>query len=251
MKHPARFSDSVLVKIADLLDDWGWPNRVLDPFAGTGRVHELTAPAFSVGVELEPEWSQVHPRNIVANTLHLPFPAATFDAMITSPTFGNRFADHHNARDGSVRRSYKHDLGRDPHPDSSCTLHWGEGYRGFHDRAWTECLRVLKHESATGPGALVVVNVSNFIRKGVEQLVSEWHLNWFMDHGCQVIDIDTVPTPRMRYGANREARVPHENVFVLRYVAPIVNEDEEEHSYAYGQLAHPSARSPRPDEVDP
>ena len=35
-------------------------------------------------------------------TLELPWPENTFDAICTSPTYGNRMADHHDARGGEL-----------------------------------------------------------------------------------------------------------------------------------------------------
>lgn len=230
-KHPAKFSAPIMEGIVAMLDRHGWPRRILDPFAGTGRVHELNDHVgwrleqpwslHTVGVEIEPDWAVMHPQTIVANARgKLPFPDGTFDCMVTSPCYGSRMADHHNARDGSVRRSYTHDIGHHLHPDNAGTLHWGPAYRLFHQDAWTECLRVLQ------AGALLIVNVSNFIRGGVEQLVTEWHLDWFLTHHCQILDLDRVNTARMRYGANREARPRWENLLVLRYRPPL---DPEEH----------------------
>lgn len=213
-KHPAKFSEPVLDRIFNMIDDHGWPERILDPFAGTGRVHRITA-GWTCGVELEPEWAALTPGTIVANALALPFPDASFDLMCTSPCYGNRFADHHDAKDGSERRSYTHDMGRPLHPENSGVLPFGPKYQAFHDKAWCECLRVLK------PMSKIILNTSNFYKtvKGVqvEQLVTEWHLNWFMNHGCSVLDIDRVYTKRMRKGANRQARAPYENVITFVY----------------------------------
>jgi hypothetical protein len=217
--HPAKFSPPILEKINDLLDVWGTPQHVIDPFAGTGRVHDLDL-KHSVGVEIEPEWAALHPANIVGDALKLPFANGTFDGLISSPCYGNRQADHHNAQDGSRRHSYTHTLGRTLHTNNAGTLHWGPRYIDFHDKAWTEALRVLARD------ALVIVNVSNHIRKGVEQHVSEWHMNWFMNHGCTVLDFDVVPTQRLRHGTNRQ-RVPYENVFVLRYLAPVIYDSDD------------------------
>lgn len=225
-KHPAKFSEAILEEIAQLVWEYGPVTRALDPFAGTGRVHWLKLP-FVVGVEIEPEWTTMEPGNVVANTLALPFPGATFDAMITSPSYGNRMADAHYAKDGSRRRSYTHDLRAstgDPeralHPDNSGRLQWGPAYRSFHERAWAEVLRTLT------PGALIVLNVSNHIRRFQEQFVTEWHLEWFLDHGCYAEDLRIVKTDRLRDGENREARVDHENVFALRYVAPVLTPED-------------------------
>jgi len=49
----------------------------------------------------------------VGNALSLPFEDDSFDAVCTSPTYGNRLAENHDAYDPQARRSYKHDQ-RDP-----------------------------------------------------------------------------------------------------------------------------------------
>ncbi len=210
--HPAKFSDTILTRIDALLESrCDIADRlVLDPFAGTGKIHQLHG-ITSVGVEIEPEWAGMHPRTIVANALHLPFATGRFDGIITSPTYGTRLADHHRARDGSRRHSYTHTLGRTLHADNSGTLHWGGPYRDFHAAAWTECLRVLR------PGGFVILNVSNHIRGGHEQPVAQWHLAWFFAHDCVFLELEHVETPRMRQGANWQARVPHEFVVHLSY----------------------------------
>ena len=130
MAHPAKFSKAILAVLDTLVDpDW----LVLDPFAGVGGVHRLGVR--TVGVELEWEWAVESRGTVVGDALNLPFPDQCFDAIVTSPTYGNRLADHHNARDGSVRHSYTHDLGRKLHSHNSGVLHWGPEYRAFHLRA--------------------------------------------------------------------------------------------------------------------
>ena len=220
--HPAKFSDVILERVVEVFHAFGWPQRVLDPFAGTGKIHAITQgrTTVSVGVEIEPEWATMHPRTIVGDALALPFPDASFDALCTSPCYGNRLADHHEAKDGSRRHSYRHVLGRALHPNSSGRLQWGEQYRAFHEAAWTESLRVLK------PDALVILNSSNHVRNGQEQFVTEWHTNFFLDHGCAVLDFDTVNTRRLRHGANYTVRARYENVAAFRYVAPVFTPDD-------------------------
>lgn len=222
VRHPAKFNDRILERIVEMFDEFGWPERIIDPFAGTGKVHRLTEgrSTESVGVELEPEWADLHPNTQVGNALDLPFEDASFDCLCTSPAYGNRLADSHEAKDGSRRYSYRHVLGRKLHPDNSGQMQWGEKYREFHRAAWREALRVLK------PDALIALNTSNHIRGGVEQLVTEWHMSHFLDHGCAVLDLDTVVTSRLRHGANWETRTRYENVFLLRYVAPVYTPDE-------------------------
>jgi DNA modification methylase len=232
--HPAKYSSVILERLDKLLaariGDSGQVPLVLDPFAGTGKIHQLNG-IRSVGVEIEPEWATMHPHTVVGNTLHLPFRTGSFDGMITSPTYGNRHADHHNARDGSFRHSYTHTLGRTLHADNSGTLHWGDDYRAFHDQAWSECLRTQK------PGAFVMLNVSNHIRNKTEQPVVEWHLAWFLSHHCKFVELEHVDTPRLRAGANSTARVAHEFIIHFTYTP------QETTSWPREQSGVPSSRT--------
>lgn len=215
VKHPAPYSKSVIeamkflvvteadrrgIKIDDL--------RILDPMAGIGRVHEL--PGATVGVEIEPEWASQHPGTRQGDACDLGWPEDTFDVIAVSPAYGNRFADHHEAKDGSKRRSYRHDLGRMPSEGSSGTLHWGPDYRFLHIKAWREATRVLV------PGGLFILNVSDFVAKGAIVPVAEWHLNELFCLRYRLESAQTISTPRMRFGANHQARVDGELVAALR-----------------------------------
>lgn len=200
VSHPARYSAALLPVFADYLA----PCRtVLDPFAGTGRIHELQQFGFeTVGVEIEPEWARLQPDTIEGNVLALPFGDAAFDAICTSPTYGNRLADHHNAADPELRRSYTHDLGRSLHEDNSGAMHWGDEYRAFHEQAWKECLRVLK------PHGLFVLNIKDHIRAGERQPVSGWHVTTLCRFGLVLLEHTEVETPSMRAGSNSDLRGP-------------------------------------------
>lgn len=209
--HPAKFSAAVLDRIHRALHEHHiQPARILDPFAGTGRVQAVAERIGVpwVGVELEPEWLPPG-SNVVGNALTLPFPDRSFDCLVTSPCYGNRQADHHHARDKSVRNTYRHLLARPLHCDNSGLLQWGAAYRGFHALTWREVGRCLTDD------AWVLLNLSNHIRGGREQLVAEWHLAWWLEHGYQLIETAPITTPRLRYGQNRDLRVNHEWLFVL------------------------------------
>ncbi len=214
LKHPAKFTPEIIVAAAPFLQDY---HRVLDPFAGVGRVHLLDyyGDFETVGVEIEPEWAEMHADTVVGDALQLPFARHSFDAVFTSPTYGNRLADHHNAQDGSVRRSYTHDLGRTLHQDNSGTLHWGDEYRQFHKLAWQEVGRVVR------PGGRFVLNIKNHIRKGTEQKVVEWHFDCLIGLRWKYMYAKAIPAKGMRYGANHQARVDHE--FLLVFDKPIVD----------------------------
>lgn len=206
--HPAPFSKSLYEILAQEIKGH---NLVLDPFAGIGRIHEIGALAGveTIGIELEPEWADQHPKTIQGNALRLPFPDGMFTCVCTSPCYGNRFADSHNAKDGSSRRTYKHLLGRDLHPDNSGQLQWGPKYREFHEKAWAEVLRVLR------PAGKFVLNVSDHIRNGELQLVSAWHSETLMNMGFVLSDVVEVETRRYRHGTNRDARPRAEYVFIF------------------------------------
>ena len=209
--HPAVFSDSILPVLASLLE----PSHmlILDPFAGVGRVHEqrdiLPFNVTTVGVELEKEWADLHPETQQGNALALDFVDGTFDAIVTSPTYGNRLADNHNAKDGSVRRSYTHDLGRQLTEDNSGGMQWGPAYRDFHRAAWLEVKRVLK------PNGRLVLNISDHIRQKKRQYVSSWHAETLIGMGFALADSSRVVTPRLRSGAHSTSRVSSELVLAL------------------------------------
>lgn len=228
--HPAKFTDVILQVVSDLVSQeankWG-SVRVLDPFAGTGRIHELHDPprVQTYGMELEPEWANQHERTTVGNSLHISQHAVArkkFDIIATSPTYGNRMADHHEAKDDSKRMTYRHQLGRMPHDDSSTTLAWGKKYWQFHLQAWLEMNRVI------APEGLFILNVKNFYRtrtiKGkrvTEQVdVCGWHLDTLSDLGYSAEAAIPVPVRGMRMGANHKKRVSHEMVYALRKDAP-------------------------------
>lgn len=209
--HPAKFTDVILDQIAEILS--GVTGKVLDPFAGTGRIHQMARPDLeTVGVEIEPEWASMHPNTIVGDALDLPFRYGTFDAICTSPTYGNRMADHHDARDGSKRHTYRHYLGRPLHAHNSGQMQWGDAYREFHRVAWAEANRVLR------PSGVFILNIKDHIRRGEVEPVMAWHVNALAALGF-VLDRSRsrrIETPGQRHGANRSARIDHE--FVLTFV---------------------------------
>ncbi len=202
--HPAKFSDSVLDAIRPFISK---EDLILDPMAGIGRVHELHP--HTIGIEIEKEWADTHPRTLLGNALYLPFDNETFTSIIVSPSYGNRMSDHHNARDASKRITYRHTLGRPLDPDNSGQLQWGRKYQIFHNRAWGEATRVLK------PGGKFLLNISDHIRKGEVMPVSNWHISNLLGWGYKLMQKIEVSTPRMRYGANREVRTLTEYLCVF------------------------------------
>ena len=224
-KHPAKFSPNVLGTLNDYLgyaaEQMGVSERrfrVLDPFAGTGRVHH--AERFrTFGIELEPEWANMHERTQVGDATDLPFRRNYFHAAASSPCYANRFSDSHNARDGSRRRSYTHDLGRKLTPGNAGAMPWGAKYRILHVRAWQEVYRVVM------PGGFFVLNISDHyktLKRGqppVRQRVSAWHIGVLLELGFDLLSASTVDTPRHTDGANAH-RIEGELVLLFQKGTP-------------------------------
>lgn len=234
-KHPAKFSEPILDVLERLVAKEARRRRaagassltILDPFAGVGRVHRLARPprnGFEIlteGCEIEAEWAACHRDTVCADALHwlrriIGGSGRLVQMYVTSPTYGNRYSDHHDAQDGSVRHSYTHYLGRQPSKGSSATMPWGPDYWEFTALAYR-----LMFEAAE-PGAPFVLNVSDFVRGKELVHAAAWHqgaalgAGWSVDRGTR---IRRVPTSRHRHGENHDARAPFEVVYTFRKAA--------------------------------
>jgi len=213
-KHPAKYSNQLLPILAELVQGCG---HIHDPFAGTGRIFELALHGFGGRItasEIEPEWAACHADIEIADVLCLPYPSGWCDGIVTSPAYGNRMADSFIPGEGwgnarSKRNTYTHALGRKLHLHNSGQLQWGDKYRDFHERAWAECGRVLV------PGGRLVLNVSDHIRGGEVQAVTDWHVGCLERLGFVVEEWRNVATRRQRWGQNGDVRVAHESVIRL------------------------------------
>jgi tRNA G10 N-methylase Trm11 len=213
--HPAQFPDKVIQVCASILMKYDM-RRVLDPMAGTGKVAGMKWFGFTGDVycnDIEREWKRDYfPVDgwTFDDAANLPWNSGVFDAIVTSPTWGNRMADHHNAKDQSRRMTYRHCLGRKLTEGNTGNLQWGEAYKKMHRLIYDECIRVLK------PGGIFIVNVGNHIRKGKVVDVVAWHRQELLSKGLNVLKFEKVPAPKMGFGANREKRVFEE--WVLAFV---------------------------------
>ena len=254
-RHPAAWNRKALTVAADrvvhILGEQ--PITVLDPFAGVGRVHELRDLGFvTVGGELEPEWVSASEHTIVADALQFPADDNAFDAVITSPCWGSRMADSHDAQERCsvcggrgceegcgtceyvnagpdshkvcracggagrrdyVRNTYRHALGRPLTPGSAGAMQFGPAYRHFHRDWLVEAMRLVR------PEGVIVVNVANHIRAGAEVDVVGWWLGMMYGEGLLIRAVDWVPAAKLRHGANRDLRVDGE-VNVVAQVRP-------------------------------
>lgn len=131
-------------------------------------------------------------------------------------TYGNRFSDHHDARDASKRRSYTHTLGRQLTTGNTGNMVFRNSqtryapYRVTHEHIWRDVVRVLK------PTGIFLLNVSDFIAGREQQHVSAWHAHALLDLGLVLEQRHDVKTPRMRHGQNHQARVEVEHIFRFR-----------------------------------
>lgn len=207
MRHPAKFSLAELNEIVRHLD----PNAklILDPFAGVGGIHDLRSlrKVWTIGGEIEPEWAATHEWTFVMDALDLRYPDGLFDAVVTSPPYGNRMADSYV--DDTQRQTYRAALGRDLDANNVGGMHWGDNYRAFFQKAWREVVRVVK------PGGQLIIVVSNHIRDGVEQPVVPFHKMVLKDQVMVTrLEEKKIPKRLYRFGANAGLRIEETSVLV-------------------------------------
>lgn len=206
--HPAKYSD-ILLPIFDKFLPTDNCN-ILDPFAGTGKLKSIRPNA--VLLEIEPEWA-ISCGAILGDATDMPFVNNYFDAICTSPTYGNRMADSfidHQPQKKYKRNTYTHVLGRPLTENNSGKIQWGTEYRDLHVKAWEECFRVLKNDG------IFILNISDHIRQGKIIEVTQWHINTLVDLGFILTNHEKVNTKRQRFGQNGNLRVDYESVVIFK-----------------------------------
>lgn len=213
-KHPAIYTDKFIPIFADKLSDC---KNVYDPFAGTGKIALIKNYGFDGEIyccEIEPEWTRQFDGVdfwFIGDSAKTKFLSENkFDAICTSPTYGNRMADHFNATDSSKRITYRHFLGHPLKPDNTGRMQWGKKYQNKHREIYIELFRLLKN------GGKFILNISDHIRNGEIVNVSDWHKNKLVKIGFNVVDDLKIETPRMGFGQNGKLRVSHERIIELR-----------------------------------
>jgi tRNA G10 N-methylase Trm11 len=206
VKHPAKYSHELRPHLRYLLRD---ARRILDPFAGTGLIHQLRWFNKTFGTEIEPEWAAIDPRTTLGNALDLRWSDGFFDAICTSPCYGNRLRDNYDAHDRLERLGYRHALGRPLHPDNAGTLAFGPGYQEFHQAVWCEASRVLQ------AGGIFVLNVKDYFENHERQHVTDWHIATLECLGYGLIEHVKVRVKGYRRGTDTE-RMDYESVLKFR-----------------------------------
>lgn len=213
-RHPAKYTDTFIPIFCDILN--GCEN-VIDPFAGTGKIGEIKKYGYCGKVfanEIEKDWLNENRYGCDVITFQdaefLDYPREYFAAICTSPTYGNRMADCHCAKDGSRRNTYTHCLGRQLNDENTGKMQWGDKYRQKH-------IYIYKHlYSLLQKNGLFVVNIKNHIRKGQEVDVANFHKQALLSCGLVLRETKFIKTPSLKYGANADKRVKGEYIMVFK-----------------------------------
>jgi len=187
-KHPASYNQQLLNALDKLVPDTG---VILDFFGGVGKVGALArAGRIIIAGEIEKKWANQSVDNgcdfvVIADATRSPFKSNSIDAVVVSPSYGNRLADvdksqrrRKKRKSDYTRRTYRSYYGKDLHINNSGNnMQWvrgprGKAYRLLHFRAWLEAARLLK------VGGLLIINCKDHIRNGKWMHVCDWH--WSM-----------------------------------------------------------------------
>ena len=212
--HPAKYTNSFIPFFADILKD---ASSVLDPMAGTGKISLIREHGYDGDIYCNDilDWGDLKSDDVrwtFEDAAALPYEDASFDAICTSPVYGNRMSDHFNSKDGSKRLTYRHGFGEELSKDNTGRMQWGKKYQQKHAEIYKECRRLLKNEGT------FIVNVSDHIRAGEVVPVAKWHEQALIDAGFALVERREIETPRMGFGANAKARVQYEIIMVFRKV---------------------------------
>ena len=219
--HPAKYNDNLLKSFAELVNELGCQKEsiILDVFGGVGKIGRLKEMLdFKITVitsELEEEWAKQGYEHgvdfpLVSDSTCLPIKDKVIDFVITSPTYGNRMADSHIARDNSVRNTYTHKLGRKLSDNNTGKMQWGENYRKIHGLVYSEVFRTLKQNG------YLILNMKDHIRSGKRVYVTDWHIQELENKGFKLLRHIKVQLKGNGFGANAHLRVPYESILLFK-----------------------------------
>lgn len=214
--HPAKYNNKSIPIFAALLSD---KKRILDPCAGTGKLALIKQHGFTGKIicnELEPEWIVTSPYPI--DEMHIGDAAcmswarnSSFDAICTSPTYGNHKADNYNNKVIPAKKViYTHSLGRQLNPNNTGRMLWGDEYRGKHLAIYRECKRVLS------PCGLFIINLSNHIKRGTLIDVIAWHKIILVKLGFIFLEEIQIIIPPLFLRGQVNLRPAHESILVFK-----------------------------------
>lgn len=213
IKHPAVYSDQFLSVFFEKVKHM---DVIYDPFAGTGKIAKIKDFGYNGKIicnDLEPEYSKLQTYKVdkwLFQDAETAIPGGAIEAIVTSPTYGNRMADSHNAKDLSKRITYTHQLGRKLTGGNTGSMQWGTAYKEKHCRCYVHFYNLLANNG------LLILNVSNHIRKGQLIDVTAFHKAAAIAAGFIFIECIDVPVRRMRFGANHKLRVETEQILIFK-----------------------------------
>jgi DNA modification methylase len=223
--HPATFNKKILAAIRRLLTGLPSGSFVLDPFCGEGNVSKLGDQWTYFGIEIEEEWAQsARQRGVSAvtgdSTNRDIYDEGSIDAIVSSPTYGNRLADNYapDMTDGKhgMRRTYRIYLERPLTEGNTGGMQWGEKYRRTHEDVLRNCYYWLK------PGGPLVWNVKAHVRNGKVIDVPAWFERTLTGIGFVLMDKLYVPVKGDQNTATMRSLgvdlMDHEVVFLFRRV---------------------------------
>jgi hypothetical protein len=245
VKHPAKYPEAVLQAAAryiDIVDGTALQDgvlRIIDPFAGTGRVgwlkRYISHPTRIIANEIEREWAAEGILNgcdqvIVGDARAIPFDVLNgADVAFFSVAYGNRLADAANWAPGRKHRTYTSALREtvgDPErwlqDGNAGAMQWGdERYCDLHRVVYGRLGHTngLQGRHIIRPNGRLVLSIADHYRDGVLQGVPEWHVAALLAAGFRLLDWVEVETPRYGFGANADKRAP-EMVILFDRPAP-------------------------------
>jgi len=212
MKHPAKYNTYILKSISSIIEN---PDGIcLDIFGGIGGIHKLKEyhpNLITIGIEIEPEWA-IDGKCIIANSLFPPIKNNSVDIICTSPTYGNRMADHfidNKPEKSYIRNTYTHIIGRQLSNFNSGKMQWGEDYRKFHTKCFYQAFILLK------PNGQLILNIKDHIRNKQRICVTEWYIEMLKSIGFVLNNIIIVECGGNKFGANPN-RIKYESLIDFR-----------------------------------